>query len=58
MIHYMTSNGIGNAWVGNELRILKRERIPFRLHSLHQAQSTFFQAADIDELGLTPEVAW
>ena len=28
MIHYMTSNGLGNAWVGNELRVVLKEGIP------------------------------
>lgn len=50
MIHYMTTNGLGTAWVGNELRILMRENVPFRLHALFRAPITFFESDDIHEL--------
>ena len=50
MIHYMTTNGIANAWVGNELRILQRDGIPFRLHSLRRPESSYFLASDIEDL--------
>lgn len=50
MIHYMTTNGIGNAWVGNELRVLQREGIPFRLHSLMRPESSYFLAPEIRDL--------
>lgn len=46
MIHYMSTNGLGNAWVGNELRVLARERIPFVLHSLIHPPQTFFASPD------------
>ena len=47
MIHYMTTNGVGNAWVGNELRVLAREGIPFVLHSLIRPATTFFASDDV-----------
>jgi glycosyltransferase involved in cell wall biosynthesis len=47
MIHYMTTNGIGNAWVGNELRVVAKEGIPFMLHSLVRPPSTFFSSEDV-----------
>jgi glycosyltransferase involved in cell wall biosynthesis len=47
MIHYMTTNGVGNAWVAQELRVLMRDGIPFELHSLIRPGSTFFKAEDI-----------
>lgn len=50
MIHYMTSNGVGNAWVANELRVLQREAIPFKLHSLHPSGATFFDSQDVADL--------
>jgi colanic acid/amylovoran biosynthesis glycosyltransferase len=53
MIEYMTTNGIGNAWVANELRIVERERIPFRLHALFRPDSTFFLSDEIEELNRT-----
>lgn len=47
MIHYLSSNGVGNAWVGNELRVLAREGIPFVLHALRSPPSTFFGSEDV-----------
>jgi colanic acid/amylovoran biosynthesis glycosyltransferase len=51
VIHYMTSNGLGNAWVGNELRVMSSESIPIKLHALHAPPSTFFASEDIARLG-------
>lgn len=51
MIHYMTSNGLGNAWVGNELRVVVSEGIPVRLHALYRPQSTFFESEDMARVG-------
>jgi hypothetical protein len=34
MIHYITSNGIGNAWVANELSRVDAARVPFVLHAM------------------------
>lgn len=34
MIHYITSNGIGNAWVANELSRVDDARVPFVLHAM------------------------
>jgi glycosyltransferase involved in cell wall biosynthesis len=50
MIHYMSTNGVGNAWVGNELRVLFREGVPFVLHSLIRPPSTFFSSPDVAEI--------
>lgn len=47
VIHYMTTMGVGGAWVANELRVLKREGIPFTLHSLRKPDMTFYSAEDI-----------
>lgn len=41
MIHYVTGNGIGNAWVANELHGLTRAGIPFALHSMRVPGSTY-----------------
>ena len=45
-IHYITSNGVGNAWVANELRVLKQRGIPFTLHALRRAEQNFFSSPD------------
>ena len=50
MIHYITSNGVGNAWVGNELTQLSRCNIPFVLHSLHGPQQTYFKSPAVNEI--------
>ena len=47
MIHYMTPQGVGDAWVGNELRIVDRAGIPFVLHALHRPDQTYFSSPDI-----------
>lgn len=36
MIHYVTQNGIGNAWVANELSRVDAASVPFVLHSMRQ----------------------
>jgi colanic acid/amylovoran biosynthesis glycosyltransferase len=41
MIHYVTSNGIGNAWVANELSRLETAGVPFVLHALRKPESVF-----------------
>jgi len=51
VIHYITTNGIGNAWVGNELRIADRSGIPFVLHAMRKPNADFFMsgwAQDLD----------
>jgi colanic acid/amylovoran biosynthesis glycosyltransferase len=47
MIHYMTSRGVTDAWVANELRVVARSGIPFRLHALFRDPETYFSAPDI-----------
>lgn len=42
MIHYITTNGIGNAWVANELHRVDAEGIPFRIHALYRDDQNFF----------------
>lgn len=42
MIHYITTNGIGNAWVANELRIVQRSGIPFVLHTMRLPRQNYF----------------
>lgn len=41
MIHYITTTGIGNAWVGNELRWLKAAGIPVQLHAMRSPHQEF-----------------
>ena len=36
MIHYITQNGIGNAWVANELSRVEAAGVPFVLHSMRR----------------------
>jgi colanic acid/amylovoran biosynthesis glycosyltransferase len=50
MIHYITTNGIGNVWVGNELRIVDREGIPFVLHGMRAPHQYCFKSEWADRL--------
>ncbi len=43
----MTTIGVGGAWVGNELRVLRRAGIPFVVHSLNPPADVFYAAEDI-----------
>jgi len=43
----MSTNGVGNAWVGNELRVVARAKIPFKLHTLIRPPSNFFASEDV-----------
>lgn len=45
MIHYITTNGIGNAWVANELRQVERAGIPVVLHAMRKVERTFHLAS-------------
>jgi len=63
MIHYITSTGVGNAWVGNELMALAKQDIPFVLHSLHRPKSTFFKSDEVAAINagthiIYPQSAW
>lgn len=50
MIHYMSTNGVGDAWVGNELRVLKSRGIPFALNALNPPRQSYFASDDITEI--------
>ncbi|MCP4249418.1 MAG: glycosyltransferase family 4 protein [bacterium] len=41
MIHYITTNGIGNAWVANELRQVELAAVPFMLHTMRPPGQTY-----------------
>jgi len=47
----MTSNGLGNAWVGNELGVVTQAGIQVRLHALYRPGATFFESADMERIG-------
>ena len=50
IILYMTPKGVGDAWVGNELRIVSRAGVPFELHALNLPDQTYFLSPDIAAL--------
>jgi glycosyltransferase involved in cell wall biosynthesis len=51
MIHYITTNGIGNAWVAAELQIMEQHKgIPCVLHSLRGPHQNFFGSAWADRI--------
>jgi glycosyltransferase involved in cell wall biosynthesis len=50
VIHYMTIQGVGDAWVGNELRVVRGAGIPVVLHALRRPGKTYFTSDDIAAL--------
>lgn len=42
MIHYMTTQGVGQPWVGNELRVVGSAGVPFVLHAMRPPQHAHF----------------
>ncbi len=42
MIHYVSTNGIGNAWVAEEFLAVRRAGIPCVLHSMRPPHQNFF----------------
>jgi len=50
MIHYITTQGIGDAWVGNELRVVHSMGIPYVLHALRRPKSTYFASEWAEEV--------
>lgn len=42
VVHYITTNGIGNAWVAAELQIVEEAGVPVRLHSMRAPGRHFF----------------
>jgi colanic acid/amylovoran biosynthesis glycosyltransferase len=41
VIHYITSNGVGNAWVANELSRVESAGLPFVLHAMRRPDKLF-----------------
>ncbi len=44
MIHYISSLGLGQPWVGNELRSVQRAGIPFALHAMRRPGEIQFES--------------
>ncbi|HEY8942738.1 MAG TPA: glycosyltransferase family 4 protein, partial [Polyangiaceae bacterium] len=49
---------VGNAWVGNELRVVGREGVPFVLHSLISPPATFFSSEDVNRINRETRVVY
>ncbi|MCO6045346.1 glycosyltransferase [Aeoliella sp. ICT_H6.2] len=50
MIHYITTDGVGNATVANELQQLGKQKVPFVLHAMRRPRSLFHAAHAVSEL--------
>lgn len=50
MIHYMTTQGLGQPWVGNELREVDAAGVPFRLHAMRAPEQELFSSEWAAEL--------
>lgn len=44
MIHYITTQGIGQPWVANELRQVDAAEVPFRLHAMRAPEHEHFES--------------
>lgn len=44
MIHYITSDGLGQPWVGNELRVVTRAGVPVTLHAMRAPKQVHFES--------------
>ena len=44
MIHYITSDGLGQPWVGNELRIVTGAGIPVTVHAMRAPKQLHFES--------------
>jgi len=44
MIHYMTTQGLGQPWVGNELNQLRAAGVPFVLHAMRKPEQKLFES--------------
>ena len=58
MIHYITTQGLGQPWVGNELSVLQQEAIPFRLHAMRKPAQKLFESRWAGELNRNTEVLY
>ncbi|MGI1662086.1 glycosyltransferase family 4 protein [Palleronia sp. KMU-117] len=47
----MSIQGTTDPWVGNELRILARNGIPFVLHALRRSETNYFRSIEIKSIG-------
>ena len=50
MIHYITTQGLGQPWVGNELYVLRRQNVPFVLHAMRRPEQKLFDSEWAAEL--------
>ena len=58
MIHYITTNGVSDAWVANELRIVHEAGIPFRLHAMRAGRATYFESREVMRLNESTNVLY
>jgi glycosyltransferase involved in cell wall biosynthesis len=58
MIHYITTNGLGNAWVANELNRLRMMGVDYHLHSMRAPKTIFFKSEWAIELNKNTEVIY
>lgn len=58
MIHYMTTIGVGDAWVANELRVVSKNGIPYRLHALTRPEATYFSSPDVAAMNAAANVLY
>ena len=58
MIHYITNMGIGDPWVGNELRVVEQAGIPFILHAMRKPEGEYFVSPWAERLNRTTRLVY
>lgn len=54
----MTTQGVGDAWVGNELRIVRKSGLPVTLHALMRPEKTYFSSPDVTAMEEATQVIY
>jgi colanic acid/amylovoran biosynthesis glycosyltransferase len=58
MIHYMSTFGVGDAWVANELHVVESQGVPFVLHAMRAPTRALFASAWAAELARETRVIY
>ena len=58
MIHYVSSNGVGQPWVANELSVMSANGIPFRLHAMRAPTEVHFKSEAVAAMARASNVLY
>ena len=58
MIHYITTQGVSDAWVANELRVVHEHGIPFKLHAMRLGPVPYFESEWVTRINESTNVLY